>query len=171
MVHLIANHLLGTPGTKMMSERYAVWLDGNYSRYDIEDIIRSYRDKHSDKQLSPSELITKTEREESVYYPNAGLFVRFLTSRYGTEVANKLFCEHGSTIKDELHLLTGTEWETMEEQYRTIWKDCRGQSNVEKKCINPYSLHLPHLPPGQESQYIQGSIARGYQSVSEHARF
>ncbi|MDZ7797732.1 MAG: hypothetical protein U5N56_12130 [Candidatus Marinimicrobia bacterium] len=37
MVHVITHRALGYPGTKLMSEGYAVWLDGSYGGHSIRD--------------------------------------------------------------------------------------------------------------------------------------
>ncbi len=119
LAHVIAIHALGKHGSKMMSEGYAVWLDGSYGRYDIEDIISSYRENNPEWILSPSRLITDIETIESIYYPNAGMFIRFLTSRYGVTVSNKLFTEQEERLKERFEQLTGTPWATMENEYET----------------------------------------------------
>ncbi|MFW5877652.1 MAG: hypothetical protein ACOCUP_00925 [bacterium] len=62
------------PGTELMSEGYANWLDGSYASYDIRDIIVSYRNKEPEKIMTPDELLNDTDRNENVYYPNLSLY-------------------------------------------------------------------------------------------------
>jgi hypothetical protein len=117
MAHVITHRLLGYPGTKMMSEGYAVWLDGIYGGYRIQTIIRSYRDQQPGKILTPDQLLAESTGKESVYYPNAGIFIRFLVHTYGVGNMNMLFSRSAENLKDEFHYLTNTTWEDMSARY------------------------------------------------------
>jgi len=119
LAHVITHRLLGYPGTKMMSEGYAVWLDGIYGGYRIADIVRSYRHQQPEKILTPNQLLTETNRKESVYYPNAGVFLRFLVNAYGVESINMLFSRPSENLKDEFHYVTNTTWEEMSARYNS----------------------------------------------------
>ncbi len=117
MAHVITHRTLGYPGTKLMSEGYAVWLDGSYGRYAIEDIMRHYCSNEPQKVLTPDQLLNESTSDESIFYPNCGLFIKFLTHNYGLENINKLFQSTQENFKDEFTLLTGANWEAMANEY------------------------------------------------------
>ncbi|MCF8233186.1 MAG: hypothetical protein K9G67_04475 [Bacteroidales bacterium] len=117
MVHVISHHRLGVPGTKVMSEGYAVWLDGGYARHDINDIVIHYRDNEPEKLLNPDQLIYETIDSESVYYPNAGVFLRFLVHSYGIETCNALFTTGMDDFIPHFESLSGVPWEEMSNLY------------------------------------------------------
>ncbi|MBN2780479.1 MAG: hypothetical protein JXR21_00780, partial [Candidatus Marinimicrobia bacterium] len=56
LAHVISHRTLGYPGTKLMSEGYANWLDGGYAGYGIAEIIRHYRDNEPEKIMTPDRL-------------------------------------------------------------------------------------------------------------------
>ena len=117
LVHVISHRALGYPPTKMMSEGYAVWLDGNYGGYSINDIIRKYRDDEPEKIMTPNELLKETFDKESVYYPNAGVLIRYLVRTYGIEKINQLFISPKDEFREDFRKITGDEWEKMGEAY------------------------------------------------------
>ncbi len=123
LVHVITHQTLGYPGTRLMSEGYANWLDGSYARYDIPDIIISYRNNNPEKIMNPDELLNDTDRDESVYYPNAGLFTGFLVNTYGIENINRLFnCGRGDLISDFENICYDS-WVDMTEKYSAYIED------------------------------------------------
>lgn len=100
-----------------MSEGYANWLDGSYARYDIPDIITSYRDNEPEKIMTPGELLSDTDRDENVYYPNAGLFTGFLVNTYGIENINQLFNSGKDDLKSDFEKICNDSWMNMTEKY------------------------------------------------------
>jgi hypothetical protein len=117
LVHVITHRTLGYPGTKLMSEGYANWLDGCYAGYRIEEIVRHYRDEEPAKIMSPEQLLTETSISESVYYPNCGIFIRFLVRRYGVEAVNSLFTVPAEAFRDAFDLVSPESWESMTVAY------------------------------------------------------
>ena len=117
LAHVITHRTLGYPPTKMMSEGYAVWLDGNYAGYAIDDIIRKYRKDEPQKIMTPDELLTETIDKESVYYPNAGLLIRYLVQTHGIEKINRLFTSKEDDFKEDFQRITGESWETMSSRF------------------------------------------------------
>ena len=118
LAHVITHRTLGYPPTKMMSEGYAVWLDGNYAGYNIDDIIRKYRRDEPDKIMTPDELLTETIDRESVYYPNAGLLIRYLVQNHGIEKVNRLFISKENDLKEDFQRITGESWKTMSRRFK-----------------------------------------------------
>ena len=127
LVHVITHRSIGYPGTKLMSEGYAVWLDGTYARYSISDIICTYRDNAPNKILTPDQLLSEATDDESVFYPNSGVLVRFLVQTYGIEKINSLFTLPEEKFKKEFTRQTGSSWETMCAEYEEYIK------NIEKE--------------------------------------
>jgi len=117
LAHVITHRTMGYPGTRLMSEGYAVWLDGFYGGYPIEDIIRKYRDEETDKLMSPEELLDEKEDSESVFYPNAGMLIRFWTSQYGVVNINRLFTSSEDEFKKHFMQAAGESWEDMTSRY------------------------------------------------------
>jgi len=117
MVHVISHHRLGVPGTKVMSEGYAVWLDGGYARHDINKIVIHYRDQEPEKLLTPDQLLYESVESESVYYPNAGVFLRYLVRNYGIETCNELFTTGMDDFIPHFETSSGESWEEMSERY------------------------------------------------------
>ncbi len=123
MVHVITHRTLGYPTTRLMSEGYAVWLDGSYSRYAIEDIMRHYRNNEPNKVLTPDQLLLESTSDESIYYPNSGLFTRFLVHTYGLENINSLFISTREGFKDDFMTLSGVNWKDMVSEYSSYMKN------------------------------------------------
>ena len=117
LVHVITHRCLGYPGTKMMSEGYAVWLDGSYGGNDIKDIMIHYRDNEPEKILSPTQLLNETTEIEAIYYPNAGTFIKFLVSRYNIENINTLFTIRENDFISRFYQHTATDWQDMSDKY------------------------------------------------------
>jgi len=118
MVHIITHNALGHPGTRMMSEGYAVWLDGSYARNDINAYIRKYKMEHPEYVMSPTQLLNESIDDEMIYYPNAGILIRYWVRNYGVEKINRLFSVSKNDFKNTFGNITGTAWETMETQYK-----------------------------------------------------
>lgn len=117
LVHVITHQVLGYPGTKLMSESYANWLDGSYARYHISDIVASYRDHEPEKLMTPDDLLEKTETVEQVYYPNAGVFTGFLVKEYGVERINDLFTSGKEQFASDFEKVCNEDWSEMGEKY------------------------------------------------------
>jgi len=118
MVHVITHRVLGYPATKLMSEGYANWLDGSYGRYYIEDIVKSYRDKSPEKLLTPNQLLVAGDMADSVYYPNSGVFLKYLVSRFGIVKINSLFTVRKENFKKAFENTCNEKWEIMVEEYQ-----------------------------------------------------
>ncbi|MFO8022217.1 MAG: hypothetical protein R6U65_07110 [Perlabentimonas sp.] len=123
LVHVITHQTLGYPEIKLMSEGYAVWLDGSYGRYPIVDIMKHYRENEPNKVLTPNQLLYESTTDESIYYPNSGLFTKFLVHTYGLENINKLFIAPRDYFKEEFKTLTGVSWEEMVCEYSEYVKN------------------------------------------------
>ena len=117
LVHVISHQTLGYPGTKLMSEGYANWLDGSYAKYDIRAIFLSYRDNEPEKIMTPDELLFQTERPDEVYYPNAGVFTAFLVRHYRIEKVNRLFTSGKEVFISDFGRIFDESWEEMNEKY------------------------------------------------------
>lgn len=117
LAHVITHRTLGYPATKMMSEGYAVWLDGSYGRYAIEDIMKHYLENEPQKVLTPDQLLNESTSDESIYYPNCGIFTKFLVHTYGLEKINKLFVSTRENFKNDFKNITGTDWGVMVSEY------------------------------------------------------
>ena len=123
MVHVITHHLLGTAGTKLMSEGYAVWLDGAYVRTSLVEIIKWYiKQSEESKILMPSQMLSKTDYAEEIFYPSAGMFVRFLVRRHGIELANYLFNIRSENFIREFEKATSLSFTSMEEDFKNFLK-------------------------------------------------
>jgi hypothetical protein len=118
MVHIITHNALGHPGTKMMSEGYAVWLDGSYGRKDINQYIRKFKAKYPEYIMTPTQLLNETFDDEMIYYPNAGVFIRFLVRKYGVEKTNRLFSISKDDFCKAFETTTATSWRDMETSYK-----------------------------------------------------
>lgn len=117
LVHIITHNVLGHPGTKMMSEGYAVWLSGGYGRSHIDDILGYYKYEEPEKMMNPDQLLFEAIDNESIYYPNAGVFIRHLVKNFGIETINSLFSIEKDEFIKEFEKLTGKLWEEMEAEY------------------------------------------------------
>lgn len=122
LVHIITHKTLGYPGTKLMSEGYANWLDGSYARFHIKDIVKSYLDTAPEKILNPTKLLFNTEISEDVYYPNSGIFIQYLVREYGIDKVNLLFNATPSTFQEEFEKIFSLNWEMMEINYAAYLK-------------------------------------------------
>jgi hypothetical protein len=126
LVHVITHHLLGEPGTKLMSEGYAVALDGGYGIWKTEDGLvakpirewmMSYYDQ--DRILSIDDLLTRDSLPENVYYPNAGYFIRYCFRRFGTQIMNRLFTTPEDSFRTQLEQETGVSVKSLEAGYHS----------------------------------------------------
>ncbi|HDR88995.1 MAG TPA: hypothetical protein ENN63_05125 [Bacteroidetes bacterium] len=130
LVHVITHRILGYPGTKLMSEGYANWLDGGYARHDIEDIVVYYRDHEPDKVLTPDDLLEESISDEDIFYPNSGILIRYLVHRYGVGVVNTLFPLPPETLKNRFENLTGCTWEDMSSHYADYIDDLQESASL-----------------------------------------
>ena len=119
MVHIITHNLLGNPGTRMMSEGYAVWLDGSYGRKDINYYIRKFKAEYPEYVMTPTQLLNEYFEDEMIYYPNAGVLIRYWVRQYGVEKINRLFSISRENFKEEFEQITQTSWDEMESGYIT----------------------------------------------------
>ena len=117
MVHIITHNLLGNPGTKLMSEGYAVWLDGSYGRKDINDYIRKFKTEYPAYVMTPSQLLNESFEDEMIYYPNAGVLIRYWVRQFGVEKMNRLFSVSRENFKEKFEKITETSWDEMESHY------------------------------------------------------
>ena len=117
LVHVITHQVFGYPGTKLMSEGYANWLDGSYARYHIRDIVASYRDHELEKLMTPDGMLEKTGTAEQVYYPNVGVFTGFLVKEYGVERINELFTTGKEQFISAFERICNEGWNDMGEKY------------------------------------------------------
>lgn len=117
MVHIITHNVLGNPGTKMMSEGYAVWLDGSYGRKNINYYIRKFNNKYPEYIMTPTQLLHESIVDEMIYYPNAGVLIRYWVRQFGIEKINRLFSVSSENLKKEFEKTTGTSWDEMESRY------------------------------------------------------
>ncbi len=116
LVHVITHQTLGHPGTRLMSEGYAVWLDGSYARRDIEDHMAEFR-QHPDFLLTPTQLLQGKVDTERIYYPNAGMWVRFAAETYGIETLNQLFTVSRDCFIEKFETITQSSWSHMQSGY------------------------------------------------------
>lgn len=117
MVHIISHNLLGNPGTKMMSEGYAVWLDGSYGRKNINYFIRKFKKEYPEYIMTPTQLLNESIADEIIYYPNAGILTRYWVRQFGIEKINKLFPAGRKNLKEQFEKITDTSWDKMESHY------------------------------------------------------
>ncbi|MGM0613645.1 MAG: hypothetical protein ACQESM_09065 [Bacteroidota bacterium] len=117
MVHIITHNVLGNPGTKMMSEGYAVWLDGSYGRKNINYYIRRFKTEYPEYVMTPTQLLNESFKDEMIYYPNAGVLIRYWVKQFGIEKINKLFPVSRENFKKKFEEVTETSWDEMESRY------------------------------------------------------
>jgi hypothetical protein len=122
LVHVIKHNVPGHPGTKMMSEGYAVWLDGSYARNDIAYYIRKYKEEYPEYLLTPTQLLNEAVNDEMVYYPNAGIFVRYSVRNFGIRKINQLFNVSSDAYKQAFENNTDETWEKLTEDYMNYLK-------------------------------------------------
>lgn len=131
MVHVITHRVLGKPGTKMMSEGYAVAVDGwmritssgsEYRGVPIGEWMKTFYQDGMDylsrpRILSPKQMLTNPSVDELVFYVNAGYFVQFLLCRYGPEEIHPLFNLTSGSFEAAFQGQTGEEFAAMETAY------------------------------------------------------
>lgn len=118
----MASIQLEYPGTKMMSEGYAVWLDNSCGRKDINQYIRNFKIKYPEYMMSPTQLLNETFDDEMNYYPNAGVLIHFWIRNYGVEKINRLFSVSKDDFKKEFEDITRISWNEMEAEYNKYLK-------------------------------------------------
>jgi len=117
MVHIITHNLLGNPGTKMMSEGYAVWLDGSYGRKDINYYIRKFKTEYPEYVMTPTQLLNESFEDEMIYYPNAGVLIGYWVRQFGVDKINRLFSVSRKNFKEKFEEITETSWDKMDNYY------------------------------------------------------
>ena len=123
MCHIITHNLLGNPGTKMMSEGYAVWLDGSYGRKDINYYIRKFKTGYPEYVMTPTQLLNEAFGDEMIYYPNAGILIRYWVRQFGVEKINRLFSVSRENFEGKFKKITETSWNEMERHYHHYIND------------------------------------------------
>lgn len=118
LVHVISHRTLGYPGTKLLSEGYAVWLDGTYARYHIDEIMIHYRDDAPEKILTPDQLLDEAyDHPAAIYYPNCGIFTRYLVDTYEVGFINTLFTVNEENFIPRFEELCGDSWDSLSVAY------------------------------------------------------
>ena len=117
MVHVITHNVLGNPGTKLMSEGYAVWLDGSYGRKHINYYIRKFKAEYPEYVMTPTQLLNESFEDEMIYYPNAGVLIRYWVRQFGVEKINRLFSISKENMREKFEKITKTSWDEMEKHY------------------------------------------------------
>lgn len=126
MVHIVSISELGKGGTRLMTEGYAVAIDGSYAGYKDQNgnIIRSLITEwmaayvKANKVYRPSELLNNPDNyPEEVFYPQSGYFVDWLFKKYGVEKINRLFTVKKDRFKTEFQKITGDHFDVMEDEY------------------------------------------------------
>jgi hypothetical protein len=114
LVHVISHRCLGYPGTKLLSEGYAVWLDGTFARLHIKDLIIYYRDNAPEKILTPDQMLFNAKSIiSSIYYPNCGIFTKYIVQQFGVEIINSLFNINEEDFILHFEMQTGENWEDL----------------------------------------------------------
>jgi hypothetical protein len=111
----------------MMSEGYAVWLDGSYGRKDINYYIQKFKEKYPDYVLTPTQLLNESFKDEMVYYPNAGVIIRYWVRTYGVKKINRLFSTGKDEFKKQFEVITDVSWNTMEREYNNYLKTIKSR--------------------------------------------
>jgi len=136
LVHVVTHRVLGRAGSKLLSEGYAVAIDGwmriipaaggQVARArTVHEWMQEYHDQDPldpPRILTPTELLSETDLEDVVYYPNAGYFVRLMLQRYGAERVNPLFPVPAEQLPGELERVTGESFAAMEAAYEAHWR-------------------------------------------------
>ncbi len=126
MVHIVSISKLGKGGTRLMTEGYAVAIDGSYAGYKDQNgkIIRSLIQEwmaayaKANKVYRPSELLNNPDNfPEEVFYPQSGYFVDWLFKKYGVEKINRLFTVKKDKFKVQFESVTGKAFDAMEAEY------------------------------------------------------
>jgi hypothetical protein len=68
--------------------------------------------------INNDQLLFEAIDNESIYYPNAGVFIRYLVRNFGIENINSLFSIEKGEFKREFEKLTRKLWEEMEVEYK-----------------------------------------------------
>ncbi|MBN2615974.1 MAG: hypothetical protein JXR71_09805 [Bacteroidales bacterium] len=137
LVHVVTHKLLGLPGTRMMSEGYAVALSTGYGyTYDNDSgIIRKSIDRWmqqyyaEERILSPYGLLNQADLPERIFYPNAGSFVRYLINQYGTIRVNKLFPVEKNAFDKACKEFLNKDLSTIADDYRIYCNHRYGPQN------------------------------------------
>ena len=117
MTHIITHNLLGNPGTKLMSEGYAVWLDGSYGRKNINYYIRKFKTEYPEYVMTPTQLLNESFEDEMIYYPNAGVLIRYWVRQFSVVKINRLFSVSRENFEEKFEKITETSWDEMESHY------------------------------------------------------
>ena len=126
MVHIVSISQLGKGGTRLMTEGYAVAIDGSYAAYKDKDgnmiryLITEWIDASvkANKVYSPSELLLNPDNfPEEVFYPQSGYFVNWLLNKFGSTKINQLFTSKREHFKTDFYNITGTNFNEIEEEY------------------------------------------------------
>lgn len=131
MVHIVSISQLGKGGTRLMTEGYAVAIDGSYSGYKDKDgkITRSLLAEwmaayaKASKVYRPTELLKNPDDyPEEVFYPQSGFFVSWLFDKYGVAKINQIFTSSGKDLKTDFYKVIGIRFEEMETEYMSQFK-------------------------------------------------
>lgn len=120
LVHVLAENVIGTHGTKLFSEGLAVYIDDTYGGKYIEDIMKPFY--HSGNVLSLNSLINNSDADEGIYYPNAGTFIKFFVSKYGIEKAKILYLTEKENMESAMLNLTGKSLIDIQKYYEEYCK-------------------------------------------------
>jgi hypothetical protein len=117
MVHIIAEHGVGHANLQLLVEGTAVALAGSYGTRPIDDWIRPLWQRNS--LLAVRDMLDKpNDYAERDFYPEAGSFVRYLLTRYGTAPFKQLYVATYDDFDSEFFRLYDHSLEDVERDYR-----------------------------------------------------
>ncbi len=72
--------------------------------------------------MTPTQLLNESIENEMIYYPNAGVLIRYWVRQFGIEKINRLFSVSSENLKKEFEKVTETSWDEMESRYSNYLK-------------------------------------------------
>lgn len=124
LVHIVATNCVGVAKTRLMSEGYAVSIDGGFGVEETNSIrkrklIISWMKEYAKtgQIKKPLELLTDSIMTEKQFYPQAGFFVDWLFKTYGVEKINKLYTVSKKEFVNKIEEITGDKFDTIESKY------------------------------------------------------
>ncbi|PIX36118.1 MAG: hypothetical protein COZ21_07790 [Bacteroidetes bacterium CG_4_10_14_3_um_filter_31_20] len=122
-VHIVADYCLGNGKTNLFQEGYANAIDGTYGGNDtivdntfIANVIENQI--NSKNILTPSQMLYDSKTiDDNIFYPQSGIFIKWLIKTYQIEKTNKLYTVKSKHFEREFKKITGDSFSDMEKKY------------------------------------------------------
>jgi len=115
MVHIITKKKVGFPKSRLFGEGFANAIDGTYGRASIYDLMKEH--VKNGNIIKPLDLLEKPNIPDIIFYPQSGVFIKWLFDNYGIANAKRLYKVKRTKFVKKFKKVTGDDFDSMTDKY------------------------------------------------------